>query len=321
MLSRRHLRIKALQLLYAFFQSNNDNLVTGEKDLLKSLNKIYELFIYQFSLLIEITEFAYKRSEENKQKYFPTEEDLHPNTRFIDNRVSKMISNNRDFRRYYDAYKINWAPEEEMIRKLYKEILAGEDYKAYMSTRVSTLNSDKDIMIKIIKKHLSKSELLQYYYEEKNIHWSDDFHTANLLLIKVIKGLKDGFSEQDKLPTLLKNDLTDDPDEDIEFVKLLFRKTIINSQQYLDLIESKVQNWEMERIAIMDIILLKMAIVELLEFPSVPIKVTLNEYIELAKLYSTPKSKIFVNGILDKLIVDLKDENKIKKTGRGLLES
>ena len=321
MLSRRHLRIKALQLLYAFFQSNNDNLVTGEKDLLKSLNKIYELFIYQLSLLIEITEFAHKRSEENKQKYFPTENDLHPNTRFIDNRITKMISGNHDYRRYYDAYKINWAGEEEMIRKLYKGILGSEDYKAYMETRVSTLNSDKDILIKIIKKHLSRSELLQSYYEEKNIHWSDDFHTANLLLIKAIKSLKEGFGENDKLPTLLKNDLSDDPDEDIEFIKILFRKTIVNSQEYLDLIESKVQNWEMERIAIMDIILLKMAIVELLEFPSVPIKVTLNEYIELAKLYSTPKSKIFVNGILDKLIVDLKADNKIKKIGRGLLES
>ncbi|MCF8378216.1 MAG: transcription antitermination factor NusB [Bacteroidales bacterium] len=321
MLSRRHLRIKVLQALYAFFQSENDRIDVGEKELLKSLNKIYEIYIYQLSLLVEIVEFAQKRAEENKKKFFPTPDDLNPNTRFTKNRIILQIESNKDFRRYFDVYKINWADQEDMIRKIFNKLKLSEDYKTYMDNKISTYNHEKDILVRIIKKYFSGSDTLQSYYEEKNIHWTDDFHTANLLAIKTVKGLTDKFDENSKLPTLLKNSTIDDPDEDIQFVKILFRKTIIRSEEYIKLIDEKVKNWEMDRIAVMDIIILKMAITELLEFPSIPIKVTMNEYIELAKMYSTPKSKIFVNGILDKLIVDLKTDNLIKKTGRGLLEN
>ncbi|MCD4696851.1 MAG: transcription antitermination factor NusB [Bacteroidales bacterium] len=315
------MRIKVLQSLYAFFQSENDRIDLGEKELLRGLNKIYELFIYQLSLLIEIVEFAHKRSEENKKKFFPTADDLNPNTRFIDNRISRQISTNKDFRRYYDVYKINWADQEEMIRKLYNKIKMSEDYKTYMNNKISAYSHEKEILVKIIKKHVSRSDTLQSYYEEKSIHWTDDFHTANLLAIKTIKGFNNSFNKNSKMPALLKKVELDDPDEDLQFAKVLFRKTIIKSDEYIELIDLKVKNWEMDRIAVMDIIILKMALTELMEFPSIPIKVTLNEYIELAKMYSTPKSKVFVNGILDKLIHDLKSDDKIKKTGRGLLEN
>ncbi len=321
MLSRRHLRIKALQALYAFVQSSNDRLDTGEKELLKSLDKLYEIYIYQLSLLIEIVEFAQKRIEENKQKYIPDEEDLNPNTRFINNQFIRQLSDNKNFLKNIEKYKISWVNSEEIIRKIYKSIRESYDYKDYMNAKIINYESDKEIFIKIIKKQISRSEILQFFYEEKNIYWSDDFYTANLLAIKTIKSYKESWDEYKKLPALLKNGESDKNNEDKEFVKNLFRKTILKSDEYDKLIEDKVRNWEMDRIAVMDILLIKMALVELLEFPSIPVKVTLNEYIELAKMYSTPKSRIFVNGILDKLILDLKSQKKIKKTGRGLLES
>ncbi len=321
MLSRRHLRIKVLQALYAFFQSDKDRLDLGERELLKSINKLYEIYVYQLSFLIEIGEFAQKRMNENKDKFFPTADDLDPNTQFVKNKLLHQIADNRDFRKHYEAYKINWVDEEEMIRKVYNEIREGIDYKNYMELSNPSFNDDREVLIKIVKKQISRSEILQFFYEEKDIHWSDDFHTANLLVIKTLKSYKESWDEYHALPTLLKEDEFDDKNEDREFVKQLFRKTVIRSDEYADLIEDKVKNWEMDRIAVMDVLIIKMAMVELLEFPSVPIKVSLNEYIELAKMYSTPKSKIFVNGVLDKLIFDLKDKKMIKKTGRGLLES
>jgi len=299
----------------------NDRIDVGEKELFKSINSIYEIYILQISFLVEISEFAKKRLGENKKKFFPTEEDLNPNMRFIDNQVIKQISENRDYKKYYDAYKINWVDEEDMIRKFYTGIRESADYQNYMSNDVNTYNDDKDILLKILRKQVLKSESLQYFFEEKNIHWHDDFYTANMIAVKTIKHYKESFDDSFKLPTLYKINEFDKIEEDKEFVKHLFRKTIVKSKEYETLIDGKVKNWEMERIAVMDVLLIKMALVELLEFPSVPIKVSLNEYIELAKMYSTPKSKVFINGILDKLIADLKEKKLIKKTGRGLMEN
>lgn len=321
MLSRRHLRIKALQALYAFFQSLNDRLDLGEKELFRSLDKLFEIYIYQISLLIEIVEFAKKRMDENKLKFFPTEDDLNPSTRFIDNRFYQQLSNNRDLLNYIDRYKISWVDQEDMIRKLMIQIRTSPEFKEYISQGISSYNDDKEIFVKIIKKHLSRSEILQYYYEDKNIYWHDDFHTANLLLIKTIRSFDESWTENYKIPVIFEKDPHNRNNEDKDFLINLFRNTIMHSDEYEKLIDDKAKNWEMERIAVMDILIIKMALVELLELPSIPIKVTLNEYIELAKFYSTPKSKVFVNGILDKLISDLKVQDKIKKTGRGLKES
>jgi len=321
MLSRRHLRIKALQALYAFFQSLNDKLDIGEKELFRSLDKLYEIYIYQLSLLIDIVEFAKKRQDENKQKFFPTEDDLDPNTRFIDNRLYRQLSANKDLLKYIDRYKISWIDQEDMIRKLLVQIRTSPEFSDYMSKTENSYNSDKDIFTKIIKKHLSRSEILQYYYEDKNIYWHEDFHTANLLVIKTIKSFNESWDKNYKLPVIFEDDEFNRDNEDKEFLINLFRNTILKSEEYEHLIDDKAKNWEMERIAVMDILLIKMALVELMEMPSIPVKVTLNEYIELAKLYSTPKSKVFVNGILDKLIGDLKTQSRIKKTGRGLKEN
>jgi N utilization substance protein B len=317
MLSRRHLRIKALQSLYAFIQSHNDRLDYGEKELLRSLDKLYEIYIYQLSLLIEIVDYADKRIEENRRKFYPTKDDLNPNTRFVDNRFIKQLADNKSYNTNAEKYKISWADEEEMIRKLFVKIRDSKFYKEYLDSPDSSYENDKDVVIKIVKKIISESDSLHFYFEERNIYWADDFYTANYLVIKTIKGFDEKQGELTPLPTLFKNDNQEDKD----FLINLFRKVILRSDEYFLLIEGKVKNWESDRLAVMDILLLKMALAELLEFPSIPVKVTLNEYIELSKMFSTPKSKVFINGILDKMIADLRRKNEIKKMGRGLLES
>ncbi len=321
MLSRRHLRIKVLQALYAFNVSLNDRLDLGEKELMRSLDKLYEIYIWQLSLVVEIVNFARKRMEENKQKFFPTEEDLSPNIRFINNAFCKKLLSNADFNHYLNKYKINWSDQEDLIRRLLQEIKDCQDFKDYMNAPECNFEDDREIFSNLFKKPLAKSELLQFYFEEKSIYWHDDFNTSNMLVIKTIRSWQQDWDDNVKLPVIFMDGSSGPASEDRNFVLNLFRKSILKGKEYDELISDKATNWEMDRIAIMDILIIKMALVEILESPSIPLKVTLNEYIELAKLFSTPKSKIFVNGILDKLIVDLKKDNKIKKTGRGLIEN
>ena len=319
MLSRRHLRIKVLQAVYAFFQSDNGDLAKGEKQLLISIEKIRELYIHQLSFLIEIRDYALKRSEENKKKFFPTDDDLNPNMRFVENKALIQLEDNREFRKLHDKLRVNWSNEPEMVRKAYLTIKDSGFYKKYMDDEECSYVLDQDMLVKIVKKNLSGYELLENYYEDKSVYWAfDAYHMANLLLMKLLKSMEEADDEYTALPELLKSN--EDEEEDKVFVINLFRKTILNSEKYEELIDEKAKNWELDRIAMMDTILIKMALAELLAFPSIPVKVTLNEYIEISKYYSSAKSKVFINGILDKLIADLKEKKLIKKTGRGLLE-
>lgn len=319
MLSRRHLRIKVLQAVYAFFQSDNGDLAKGEKQLLISIEKIRELYIHQLSFLIEIRDFALKRSEGNKKKFFPTDDDLNPNMRFVENKALTQLEDNREFRKFRDKLRVNWSNEPEMVRKAYLTLKESGFYQKYMEQKESSYVLDQDMLVKIVKKNLSGYELLENYYEDKSVYWAfDAYHMANLLLMKLLKSMEETDDEYTTLPVLLKSNK--DEEEDKVFVINLFRKTILNSEKYEELIDEKAKNWELDRIAMMDRILIKMALAELLAFPSIPVKVTLNEYIDISKYYSSAKSKVFINGILDKLIADLKEKKLIKKTGRGLLE-
>jgi len=319
MLSRRLLRVKVLQALYAHFVSENDRIDTGEQQLFISIEKLFELFIYQFSLLVEIVGFARLRMEEAKTKFLPTPEELNPNTRFTDNRFLAQLTQNHDYRLQVRLLKINWSEEDDLIRKLNHQIRESEDFTKFLE-QADSYEADKDIIIRIFHNIICQSEVLKSIYEEKCIYWADDFDTVTILVQKTIKEIPEGWDENQLLPRVLGNDNEKDKNEDSKFVRALYRKTIINSTEYDEIITRKADNWDFERIALMDIILLKMAIAELLEFPSIPVKVTLNEYIELSKNYSTPKSKVFINGILDNLITEFKASNRIKKTGRGLIE-
>ena len=308
-----------MQALYAYYQSGNNQLDQGEKQLLLSINKLYELFIWQLSFLVELTRFAENRIEENKQKYLPTAEDLHPNMRFVENRVLAALSNNKSFQRFENTYKINWAGETEMIRKYYNQIRETVEYQKYMSTEEDSFANDKKFLIHLIEKYFADFDLLQFFYEEKSMYFVDDYHLISYLLIKFFKETDENFDVLTPLPTLLKTE-NDEINEDLLFVKRLFRFTLLNDAEYTSMIASTTPNWEKDRIATIDLIILKMALAELLNFSSIPVKVTMNEYIDLSKYYSTQKSKIFVNGVLDKLIQQLRREDKIVKTGRGLIE-
>jgi transcription antitermination protein NusB len=320
MLSRRHLRIKALQALYGHFIKADNNLAVAEKNLLKSTERLYELAVYQLSFLLEIVKFAEKRIEENKKKFYPTEEDLNPNTKFVENAFILKLSQNKDFLRRKNAYRINWAEQDEMIRRAYNEIRQLPVYQQYMAEPSSSFEADRVLIAELFVNYMAENPSLEYFYEEISVYWANDIDIANYCVLKIINSINKNHDEFHPLPSLYNQDGKLDADEDKKFLIRLFHKTILKSKDFEQLIEEKASNWELNRIALMDIILLKLALAELIEFPSIPVKVTINECIELAKSYSTPKSRVFINGILDKMINEMKAEGKIVKTGRGLIE-
>jgi transcription antitermination protein NusB len=306
MLNRRHLRVKVLQSLYAFFQSGNDDLASGEKELLFGIGKIYDLYLYQFSLLSELMHQAARQLEENRSKRLPTDADLNPSTRFVDNACLELIASDQALGSACKAGNISWNNDLELVRKLLHHIQQQAYYRDYLESDSGSFEEDASFVLKMIKKDLMHFELLHHYYEEKSIYWLDDWELVNKMLIKTI--LLAG-EQGHGLPLL---DLFKE-EEDRDFAIELFRLTILN-HEYLDgVIAAKTQNWDIERIALMDVIIMKMALTEILKFPGIPVKVSLNEYIELSKMYSTPKSKVFINGVLDKLVVEFVAEDKINK--------
>jgi len=320
MLSRRYLRIKVMQALYAFFTSNNDSLDYSEKQLMLSMDKLYDLYIYNLSLIVEIFEYANLKQEEGKHKYFPTDEERNPNSKFIDNIFLSQLSDNKAYRNAVEERKISWVDEKEMVRKIFNKFKETKAYKEYMSVQGRSFDEDKEIVIKLQKKAILKHSPLHEFFEEKSIFWADDFSTASMMVIKSIQSFSETLSENASLPSLYKAPYKKGVNEDKQFIIELFRNTVIHNDEYHKLIAEKAKNWELDRIAVMDMILIKMALTEFIEFSSIPLKVSMNEYIEISKMYSTPKSKVFINGILDKLLEGLKSKKKIKKTGRGLIE-
>jgi transcription antitermination protein NusB len=320
MLGRRHFRIKVFQALYGWSLGGESRPEIVEKSLLASIEKSTELYYLQFSFFLEIIHFYQLKMEEAKFKFYPTDEEMNPSTRLLDNLVLKQIRENVDMEARFNQYKISWTEEQDMIHKVYRKIKAGKELREYLASATSSYQSDQEFIYKLFKKHIARSSELQFYCEERNIHWTDDYQAVSLLVLKTIRLLTADFDVATPFPTLFTKDQDEDePSEDRKFILDLFRKTVLESEQFGQLIEAKTQNWELERIALTDILLIKMALTELIYFSSIPVKVTLNEYIEISKVFSTPKSKLFINGILDKMVEELKGSGRIKKTGRGLM--
>jgi transcription antitermination protein NusB len=315
MLNRRHLRIKVLQALYAWFQIGETDFAKGEKELMTGINRIYDLYVYYFLMFGELVTHASNKIEEARSRKLPTKEDLHPNMRFVENQLFAKIIQNKALQAEAQKRKINWNNEQDLVRKVFGEIRNTREYEAFMNEPSSTFERDKEYAISLFKDQIANSEALLNYFEEQAISWLDDIDLVCGAVIKSIKSFDANSDEFTKLMPLFK-----DEEEDKHFVKELFKKTIVQSDAHEALISSKTENWEMERIAAMDMLLMKMAITEVREFPTIPIKVTLNEYIEISKFYSTPKSNGFINGILDKVFIELKGTGDIKKVGRGLIE-
>lgn len=316
MLNRRHLRIKVLQALYAFYQTENKDVYAGEKELLKAIERIYDLYLYLFLTFPELKAKGEFRLAENKKKLLPSEDDLNPNRKFVDNAIIALIENHVDLRTEAENRRINWlgAKEQEFFRKMYLQIRESEVYFQFMNNNELGFEEDKQFAIQLFKTEIANFEPLYDYFEEKSVHWLDDIDLACAMVIKTIKTFSEDEDARNAILPLYKED-----DDEKEFIQQLFRKTIQMEAENILLIDELTANWEIDRIAKMDIILMKMALTEMKVFNNIPIKVTLNEYIEISKFYSTPKSNIFINGVLDKAIERLKSENKIVKVGRGLM--
>ena len=314
MVNRRHIRVKVMQSIYAMHQNGSDNLEKEEKFLFYSIDTIQDLYLIMLSSLIEIckkeTVFLHKSS----QKHLATPQERKPNEKFIKNAIFQILAENNSLSIAIETRKIdNWNLNDDYILILLNDIKQSKLYANYMSNAVNTFEEDKEFIVNLFQDVIVPNEKLYDYLEDNKLTWIDDIPVVNTEIIKQLKAIKPVEGGNFRVPKLFKDN------EDRDFVKDLFRKTVLNESELAKEYVDKTPNWDSERIAEIDTIILKMAICELLKFPSIPVKVTLNEYLELAKEYSTPKSSIFINGILDNLVKELQSSNRIQKVGRGLM--
>ena len=314
MLSRRIIRIKVMQALYAHYNIEDSSINTSEKQLLHSIQKSYDLYILFFLLLIEIRNYLEDRIEIARQKKIPTQEDLNPNKRFINNKIIKQIENNEKFLRFLNAKKLSWIQYPELIKQISHALINSNIYSEYMDDKTpSTYQKDKKFIISFLKEVIAAEENLYTTLEEQSIYWNDEVEFVISMVCKTISAFKEEQGEKAELLDAYKNE------DDKKFTVDLFRKSILHGEEYKELLKKFTKNWEIDRIAYMDILLIQLSLAEITEFPFIPVKVTMNEYIEIAKYYSTEKSNIFLNGVLDQIVSFLKKENKIQKSGRGLV--
>ncbi|MDR2848481.1 MAG: transcription antitermination factor NusB [Bacteroidales bacterium] len=315
MISRRLLRIKILQVLYAHrisHDSDNAELAHLEGVLDFSIQKAYELYYYLLLLTIAVRRYAETRIELAKNKNLPTHEDLHPNTRFIDNEVIQQLQSSQSFHAYLSQHKLSWVNHPELVKHLYLSLTASDYYKQYMDDDIGNYEKDKELLINFFTNELEHNDLLSQIMEEQSVFWNDDMDFAVTFVVKTIKGMHSG--KDVPIAPMYKSE------DDKIFAHELLLATVKNYDEYGKLIEKHAENWDIERIALTDKLIIQMAINELIEFPFIPINVTFDEYIELPKSYSTPKSSVFINGLLDKISEELTKEGKITKLGRGLIE-
>lgn len=315
MLNRRHIRVKVMQSIYAMHQNNSDNLEGQEKFLNHSIDNIQDLYLIMLSSLIEIKKMEEVFLDLSSKKHLPTQEERHPNRKFVDNAILLMLSENNSLSIALETRKItNWDLGDDYIRILLKAIKSSEYYSNYMDNSGRSFEEDKQFILDIFMEVIVPNDKLYEYLEDNKLTWIDDIPVVNTQIIKQLRAIKQRDDIDDfKVVKLFKDT------EDREFVSNLFRRTVLNEKELAKEYIDKTPNWDTERIAEIDTIVLKMAICEFLRFPSIPVKVTINEYLEIAKEYSTPKSSIFINGILDNLVKEFSAADKLNKVGRGLM--
>lgn len=311
MLSRRLLRIKVIKALFAHLKSGADSMMASEKNLMASVDKAYDLYHLMLTLPVEIARYAEQRQELARQKKLPTYEDLNPNTKFVDNAVIRIIANSDAVNDYTAARKLNWSLCPELIRTLYTQLTESDYYKSYMQRGERSFAEDRALLEEFFR-NMQECEALDTVLEEMSILWDDDLGYIIMMILRTLSNMRPSHTEL-KVASKFKSE------EDPQFVKTLFEKTLVNFGEYQRYIEKFTANWDIERIVFMDNLIIGTAMAELLNFPSIPVKVTLDEYIEISKYYSTPGSSVFINGVLDKIVESLTAEGRIKKAGRGLI--
>jgi len=312
--NRRHIRVKVMQSIYAMHQNGSEDIEKEEKFLFYSIDSIQDLYLTMLSSLIEICKKEIIFLHKSSQKHLATAQERKPNEKFIKNSIFQILTENNSLRIALENRKINnWVLNDDYILLLLNDIKQSKLYDKYMSNAINSFEEDKEFIVDLFMEVIVPNEKLYDYLEDDKLTWVDDIPLVNTHIIKQLKAIKPIEEGNFRVPKLFKDN------EDRDFVKDLFRKTVLNESELAKEYMYKTPNWDSDRIAEIDTIILKMAICEFLKFPSIPIKVTLNEYLEVAKEYSTPKSSIFINGILDHLVKELQTGNRIVKVGRGLM--
>ena len=307
MIHRVLVRLKIAQIIYAYYQNGGKNLDTAEKELFFSLSKAYDLYNYLLLLMVEVTKQANKKLNAAKNKLIPTKEELFPNTKFVENRFIAQLEVNKQLLDFAGNQKKTWENEADFVKSLCEQIMESDIYKEYMASETSSYEEDREVWRKIYKKIIFNNAELDQVLEDQSLYWNDDKEIVDTFVLKTIKRFEEkNGAKQELLP-----EFKDDEDQD--FARRLFRRAILNSDYYRHLISENTKNWDLDRVAFMDVIIMQIALAEVLSFPNIPVSVSLNEYVEIAKLYSTPKSGGFINGTLDGIVNQLKKENKLTK--------
>ena len=307
MINRVLIRLKVIQVIYAYYQNGSRNVEAAEKELFYSLSKAYDLYNYLLLLMVEVTRFADRRVDNRRHKLRPTEEDLNPNTRFIDNAFMAQLAANTQLEEFAANQKRTWDDEGDFVRNLFEEIEATEAYQEYMAKDTLTYEDDRELWRKLYRQVIMPNEKIDEILEEQSLYWNDDKTIVDTFVLKTIKRFEpENGAEQELLPEFR-------DEEDKIFASRLLRSAINNAEAYRSLMANNAKNWNMERFAFMDILIMQVALAEIICFPGIPVSVSLNEYVEVAKMYSTPKSGSFINGMLDSIVNQLKKENKLNK--------
>ena len=307
MINRVLIRLKIVQIIYAYYQNGGKNLDTAEKELFFSLSKAYDLYNYLLLLMVEVTKQANKKLNAAKNKLIPTKEELFPNTKFVENRFIAQLEVNKQLLDFAGNQKKTWENEADFVKSLCEQIMESDIYKEYMASETSSYEEGREVWRKIYKKIIFNNAELDQVLEDQSLYWNDDKEIVDTFVLKTIKRFEEkNGAKQELLP-----EFKDDEDQD--FARRLFRRAILNSDYYRHLISENTKNWDLDRVAFMDVIIMQIALAEVLSFPNIPVSVSLNEYVEIAKLYSTPKSGGFINGTLDGIVNQLKKENKLTK--------
>lgn len=308
MINRNLIRIRIVQIVYSWYQNKNKDLRSLEKELLFGLQKSYDLYYYLLLLMVELTKAYEARVETRRNKLLPTEEDLNPNLKLINNAFIKQLEQNRQFISYLNDYPMTWENHESFIKKLLDEILSSDIYLNYSTDDNVSYDSDKEFWRQVFRQFIYNNEALDDLLEDDSIYWNDDIETVQSFTLKTIRQFAEKAGEDQQLLPMFRNF------DDKSFALKLLHNTILNQEKYRELIESHTDKWDFDRIAFMDMIIMQVAIAEIHTFEDIPTSVSMNEYIELSKSYSTPKSGTFINGVLDAVVTTLKKDSVIFKT-------
>lgn len=307
MINRNLIRIRTVQLVYSWYQNTNKDLRKAEKELMFGLEKSYDLYYYMLQLLLELTKAYEYRVEAKKNKFLPSEEDINPNMHLLENKFILQLSDNKQLLKYLTERPLSWENNDAYVKSLLDTILESDIYKNYSLAQSPTYDQDREFWRKTFKQFIYGNEDLSDLLEDECIYWNDDVEIVQSFVLKTIKQFSENRGSDQPLLPMFKDE------EDKKYALKLLHETILNEKKFRDLIETHTDKWDFERIAIMDLVIMQVALAEIFTFESIPTNVSLNEYIEIAKSYSTPKSSTFINGILDAIVHKIKNENLIFK--------